>query len=191
MVLSSHLSLGASTSKNGEHSPGVCIPWGVGHAGARGTAVMRCLAHGVGMRGSKGSCLLAPLVMVHSTLLAPVRIHNASGCFPRVTAYRVGDVGTLALLQPAVSALRTLGPSSRNTAYTGITSFRNSLPGTVVASACPAPHCAITGSQAASLREVGAPALGWVSHPPAPPAPHLSPASLLPQSLFQPSWGLP
>ncbi|NXV16392.1 S23A3 protein, partial [Cepphus grylle] len=37
---------------------------------------------------------------------------------------------------------------------TCITSLCNSLPGTAVASACPAPHCTVAGSWAASLREV-------------------------------------
>ena len=123
MVLSSHLSLGASMDRNGEHNPGACILRGVGHAGARGTAVMRWLAHGVGMRGSKGSCLLAPLVMIHSTLLAPKRTRNASGRLPRVRAYEDGDAGTLALLQPAASVLHALGPSSRSPASTRIASL--------------------------------------------------------------------
>ncbi|NXQ83413.1 S23A3 protein, partial [Nyctibius grandis] len=35
-----------------------------------------------------------------------------------------------------------------------IISLQNSLPGTAVASTCPAPHCTIAGSRAASLREV-------------------------------------
>lgn len=38
MVLSSHLSLSASTDRNGEYSPGACIPWGLDHTHARGMA---------------------------------------------------------------------------------------------------------------------------------------------------------
>ncbi|NXG58820.1 S23A3 protein, partial [Hemiprocne comata] len=37
---------------------------------------------------------------------------------------------------------------------TCIVSLKNSIPGTAVASACPAPHCTMAGSWAASLREV-------------------------------------
>lgn len=35
------------------------------------------------MKGSKGSCLMAPLVMVHSTLLTPEHTRNASGATPQ------------------------------------------------------------------------------------------------------------
>ncbi|XP_064926833.1 uncharacterized protein LOC102085728 isoform X9 [Columba livia] len=45
MVLSSHLSLGAGTDRNGEHSHGACIPQSLGLAGARGTGMSRCPAH--------------------------------------------------------------------------------------------------------------------------------------------------
>ncbi|NXT41987.1 S23A3 protein, partial [Pelecanoides urinatrix] len=38
--------------------------------------------------------------------------------------------------------------------YTHIVSLQNSLPGTAVASTCPAPHCAVAGSWTTSLREV-------------------------------------
>lgn len=38
-----------------------------------------------------------------------------------------------------------------------LASFQNSIPGMAVATVCPEPHCTITESRTASLREVGAP----------------------------------
>lgn len=163
MVLSSHLYPSASTNRNGEHSPGACVLWGLDHAGARGMAMMGCLVGGVGMRGSKESWLLAPLVMVHNILLTPECTCNISGHSPRVRAYGDGDAGTLVLLQPAVSLLHALGYGSRSPGSTCITPFQNSLPGTAMASTCLVPHCRDTGTWADSLREVGAPVLGWRS----------------------------
>ncbi|NXV93201.1 S23A3 protein, partial [Calonectris borealis] len=52
-------------------------------------------------------------------------------------------------LVPAMVLSSHLSP-----AYTHIASLQNSLPGTAVASTCPAPHCAVAGSWTASLREV-------------------------------------
>ncbi|NXJ73966.1 S23A3 protein, partial [Trogon melanurus] len=52
-------------------------------------------------------------------------------------------------LVPAMVLSSHLSPVS-----TCIPSLQNSLPGTAVASVCPAPHCAVAGSRAALLREV-------------------------------------
>lgn len=114
------------------------------------------------MRGSKGSCLLALLVMLHSTLLTPECTCNVSGHFPRSRVYGDGDAGTLPLLQPA-TLLHPLGHSSRSPGSMHIPPFQNSLPGTAMASTCLVPHCRDTGSWADSLQEVGAPVLEWGS----------------------------
>ncbi|NWT05160.1 S23A3 protein, partial [Mionectes macconnelli] len=52
-------------------------------------------------------------------------------------------------LVPAMVLSSHLSPTS-----TCITSLQNSLPGTAMASTCPAPHCTVIGSQAALLQEV-------------------------------------
>ncbi|NXV75667.1 S23A3 protein, partial [Atlantisia rogersi] len=53
-----------------------------------------------------------------------------------------------------IPSFEYLVPAMVLSSHLSLASFQNSLPGTAVASTCPAPHCANAGSRAASLQEV-------------------------------------
>ncbi|OWK63265.1 Solute carrier family 23 member 3, partial [Lonchura striata] len=98
MVLSSHLSPGASTERNGKHSPGACVPWGPGHAHARGMAMMRSLVAPYSLLSALAMYLVSGAVLISGLIQLVLGVSGVCGwavrhCGPMVLAPSLSIIG--------------------------------------------------------------------------------------------------